>query len=78
MLSHSEDRDFGVVVGSVESVGTSVGSEFDELWLLVLKAGPLECVAVSMWTLDVIGCTKWERQSAALFFAPDIHSKVIL
>ena len=51
--SRSEDRDFGVVVGSVESVGTSVGSEFDELRLLVLKAGPSEFVAVSMWTVDV-------------------------
>ena len=25
-----------------------------------------------------VGCTNWERQSAALFLAPEIHSKVIL
>ena len=46
--SRSEDSDFGVVVGSVESVGVPVVSEFGELRLLVLKAGPSECVAVSM------------------------------
>ena len=37
-------------------------------------------VAVSMLTVvvDVVGSTNHERQSAALFLAPEIHSKVIL
>ena len=49
--------------------------------LLVLKAGPLVCVTVSMLTVvvvDVGSSTNHERQSAALFLAPEIHSKVIL
>ena len=49
--------------------------------LLVLKAGLSECVVVSMLTVvvvDVGSSTNHDRQSAALFFAPEIHSKVIL
>ena len=51
------------------------------MWLLVLKAGPSVCVTVSMLTVVVVevgGSTNHERQSAALFLAPEIHSKVIL
>ena len=49
--------------------------------LLVLKAGPSVCVTVSMLTVVVVdggSSTSHERQSAALFLAPEIHSKVIL
>ena len=48
--------------------------------LLVLKASPSAEEAVSMLTdVDVIiGLTNLERQSATLFLAPEIHSKVIL
>ena len=47
----------------------------------MLNAGPSECVADSM--LIVVGLfwgdsTRCERQSAALLWAPDIHSKVML
>ena len=46
----------------------------------MLKAGPSVEEAVSMLTdVDVeMGFTNLERQSAALFLAPEIHSKVIL
>ena len=44
----------------------------------MLKAGPSVCVAVSMLTVVDVGSTKHERQLAALFLAPEIHSKVIL
>ena len=50
---HSVDSVFGVTVGSVDSVGMSADGGFDELQLLVLKAGPSEFVAVSMWMVDV-------------------------
>ena len=49
--------------------------------LLVLKAGLSECVVVSMLmvvVVDVGSSTNHDRQSAALFFVPEIHSKVIL
>ena len=83
------DKDFGVMfcLSVMSSAIASVcGVEsLDELcWavlLLVLNAGPSECVADSM--LIVVGLfwgnfTRHERQSAALLQAPDIHSKVIL
>ena len=46
----------------------------------MLKAGPLAEEAVSMLIyVDVmIGFINLERQSAALFLAPEIHLKVIL
>ena len=47
----------------------------------MLKAGPSVCVTVSMLTVvgAVVGSsTNCERQSTALFLAPEIHSKVIL
>ena len=58
--------------------GVEVGSEILWVWLLVWKAGPLFMEAVSILTDLFVGETNLERQSAALFFAPEIHSKVIL
>ena len=55
-----------------------VGSEVLLVWLLVWKAGPLFMDAVSMLIDLFVGETNLERQSAALFLAPEIHSKVIL
>ena len=46
--------------------------------LLVWKAGPSLTEAVSMLMEFPVGETNLERQSAALFLAPEIHSKVIL
>ena len=46
--------------------------------LLVWKAGPIVEEAVSMLTDVAIGLTNLERQSAALFLAPEIHSKEML
>ena len=42
-----------------------------EGWSIIEKA-------VSMLMDVVVGVTNWERQSAALFLAPEIHSNVIL
>ena len=50
----------------------------EEVQLLVLNVGPSVEEAVSMLTDIERGLTSLERQSAALFFAPDIHSKVML
>ena len=58
--------------------GVEVGSEILWVWLLVWKAGPSFREAVSMLIDLPVGETNLERQSAALFFAPEIHSKVIL
>ena len=58
--------------------GVEVGSEILWVWLLVWKAGPLFMEAVSMLIDLPVGESNLERQSAALFFAPEIHSKVIL
>ena len=58
--------------------GVEVGSEVLWVWLLVLKAGPSFRGAVSMLIDLPAGETNLERQSAALFFAPEIISKVIL
>ena len=49
--------------------------------LLVFEAGPLECGTGSMLTVaGVVGSysTNCDRQSAALFLAPEIHSNVML
>ena len=46
--------------------------------LLVWKAGPSVEEAVSMLTDVVIGLTNLERKLAALFLAPEIHSKEML
>ena len=58
--------------------GVEVGSEILWVWLLVWKAGPSFMEAVSMLIELPVGETNLERQSAALFLAPEIHSKVIL
>ena len=58
--------------------GVKVGSEVLWVWLLVWKAGPSFIEVVSILTDLPVGETNLERQSAALFFAPEIHSKVIL
>ena len=77
---------FGVGVVSWEICGETSGCGIEVVlgevfcvWLLVLKVGLSVCVAVSMLTVvDVnVGSTNHERQSAALFLAPGIHSKVI-
>ena len=46
--------------------------------LLVWKAGLSGVEAVILFMVTLAGETNWERQSAALFLAPDIHSKVML
>ena len=45
-----------------------------------VKSGPSVCVAINMLTVVNVnvGHTNHERQSAALFSTPEIHSKVIL
>ena len=58
--------------------GVEVGSEVLWVCLLVWKAGPLFMAAVSMLIDVFAGETNLERQSAALFFAPEIHLKEIL
>ena len=58
--------------------GVEVGSEMLWVWLLVWKAGPSFMEAVSMLIDLPVDETNLERQSASLFFAPEIHSKVIL
>ena len=58
--------------------GVGVGSEVPWVWLLVWKAGPSFIEAVSILTDLPLGEPNLERQSAALFFTPEIHSKVIL
>ena len=52
-----------------------------DVLLLLLNAGPSEFVAVSIMTVVLLSfgsVTNLERQSAALFHAPDIHLNVIL
>ena len=61
------------ITGEVE-----VGSEVLWVWLLVWKAGPSFMEAVSMLIDLPVGEANLERQSAALFLAPEIHLKVIL
>ena len=58
-----------------------MSGEFFCMQLLVLQAGPSVFVIVSMLivvVVDVSSSTNHERQSAALFLAPEIHSKFIL
>ena len=54
--------------------------EPEEFWvqLLVWKAGPSVEEAVNMLTDVLVGVTNLERQSAALFLAPEIHLKEML
>ena len=57
---------------------SEVESETLCVQLLVWKAGPSGVEAVSMLMEVPVGRINLDRQSAALFFAPDIHSKGIL
>ena len=76
--------DLGVGLLSGERSGCGItgvgGVESDALCvqLLVWKAGPSITEAVSMLMGVLVGETNLERQSAALFLAPEIHSKVML
>ena len=58
--------------------GLEAESEVLCVQLLVWKAGPSFTEAVSMLMDFPVGETSLERQSAALFLAPEIHLKVIL
>ena len=77
-------NDFGVWVSSWEMCGwgitggVEVESEVFWVWLLVWKAGPSFTEAVSMLIEFPVGKANLERQSAALFLAPEIHLKVML
>ena len=53
-------------------------SEVFLVQLLVWKAGPSLEEAVNMLIDVLVGITNLERQSAALFLAPEIHSKEML
>ena len=53
-------------------------SEVFWVQLLVWKAGPSLEEAVNMLIDVLVGVTNLERQSAALFLAPEIHSKEML
>ena len=78
----------GVAVGisgvTVSVLGCRVRSSVLLCWtvlLLVWKAGPSWLMTVSIWTVACLSCwssTSLERQSAVLFWAPDIHWKVML
>ena len=46
--------------------------------LLVWKAGPSMEEVVNILIVELVGVTNLERQSAALFLAPEIHSKEML
>ena len=54
--------------------------ETEVLWvqLLVWKAGPSLKEAVSMLRDVLVGVTNLEKQSTALFLAPEIHSNEML
>ena len=76
--------DFGVGLLSEERCGcgitgfVGVVSDVFCVWLLVWKASPSVTEAVGMLIGILMGKTNLERQSAALFLAPEIHSKVML
>ena len=53
-------------------------SEVFWVQLLVWKAGPSLEETVNMLIFVLVGVTNLERQSAALFLAPEIHSKEML
>ena len=80
----SSVMDFGVgslsweMCGCGVSWGVGVGSEIFCVWLLVWKARPSGVGVVSMLMEVPVFGINLDRQSAALFFAPDIHSKVML
>ena len=76
----------GLVTGETSGVISSgtmglVAVESCLVWLLVLKAGPSVWVTMSMLIIDGVAgshSTNLERQSAALFLAPEIHWNVML
>ena len=76
--------DFGVGLLSGGKCGcgiigfVGVVSDILCMQLLVWKAGLSITEAVSMLMGILVGETNLERQSAALFLAPEIHSKVML
>ena len=80
----SSVMDFGVgwlsgeVSGCVATGVVGVVSGAFRVQLLVWKAGPSVTEAVSLFMVVLVGETSLKRQSAALFLAPDIHSKVML
>ena len=82
--SHSAVSGFGVVVcsweiwGVASGCGVEVVSEVFWVPLLEWKAGPSLEEAVNMLIDVLVGVTNLERQSAALFLAPEIHSKEML
>ena len=59
-------------------MGVEVVPEEFQVQLLVWKAGPSVEEAVNILTDVLVGVTNLERQSAALFLAPEIHSKEML
>ena len=68
----------GVILGG--AVGVS-SARCCGVWLLILKAGPSVLETDSMMVIaDVDGgsSTRWYRQSAALYFVPNIHLNVML
>ena len=67
-----------VICGCGMAGEVGMESELFCVQLLVWKAGPSIIEAVSMLIVFSLGETSLERQSAALFCVPDIHSKVIL
>ena len=81
---HSDVSGFGVVVGPWEMWGVVSGCGIEVVlevfWvqLLVWKAGPSMKEAGKMLTDVLVGVTNLERQSDALFLAPEIHSKEML
>ena len=85
-LSAVRDLGVGSGIGVMSGVilGCAVegsGARHCPVWLLVLKAGPSVFETDSMLIgADAVrgSSTRWDRQSAALFLVPDIHSNVML
>ena len=82
---------FGVVLGVLVTSGVTasdwdcgIGSSVVLCWaglLLVLNAGPSSLVTYSICIVVGLSCgnsTSYETQSAVLFWAPDIHLKLML
>ena len=84
----SDVKDFGIGSGVDMTPGVILGCAVEVsgvrhcwVWLQVLKAGPsvLETDSILIGADGVRGSsTRWDRQSAALFLAADIHSNVML
>ena len=85
-LSAVKDLGVGSDVGVMSDVTCCCAVDWSDarccwVWLLVLKAG-LPLFETDTLLIDADGIevssTRHDRQSAALFLAPDIHSNVIL